>query len=1090
MKRVIIINDFKIFTEAIDCLYEAIVKEEDHRKEEYSAIGVTVPSRIPIQDLDLSQFRQEMLSVHKTLQWRGHNRRLTASQKNKARRVAISGICELIKDEYVGRFWDMYERVIGWPQDNTVYEWIWAKGFDYLQVDLIRSYYRREFVQTLVVESGVPKNRAKEIIEFFEIFWRYFQGQDVHSVIEALSTHGTFSHIPYRDRYRLQALAGNASEFSRAFALAVTKLSKIFEYVSSSAIIAGGQIEDWAKQIHKEVGIDPLSVLRDKEQLKKLYNRLLGIVTPEKIYGILKSKPPGTIAVFPDGEKKRTDTIDEIQLGQYQIDGALFTCQPGINIDQEMLSTFKESTIVEIHNYILVRSYSPIVPTINDQVRKDLVYKSFIKGRDCGYVFCCKKQPGSIIHVRTADNKLDTLLSLGDGFKCYPYLSYRGNYNKGTHNLFLKINSITLISQANQHLPVKFVCSHRGDILHEGIPGKHGRLSCGERSVHISDANPCCLTISATDNAGETIELDNGKAEISYELPEVMLFSPYSHNQIKPRKNGSPFLFGNRRFVLFTLSGRVSSTIELTNCEVDSTCSQGAFEIKSLTWVDQSLPFLIRVSGSDNNRVEWQFEKCFNCNLHINRTTDTIPSSVVYKDNQGNRVSDFDVVMHPVPNQELQGHLFWNFIFNDSLPVKVPFIDLAGGCAEGKSLRIEGSKLEKLLQSIYDPSANGTLEIAICTADETFVSRKIFLFPELHVKLPDIVRDGDDFEVKVNVGKNICFNEVKMKTARGRSRVKVKFERVEDKWRIKEQLFKGQVEVPSMGTTLSIESIPPYCATRFGDRNTGKVEIARDIFKRELEPYDLLIAVPGKKRPEVLINGTKQLCSWAFEIGNLLSLPLSNLKNVEYNENSILVKLPTIEKQFIIKYRLALINLHVEKYLFNGTVLGECSYRGPKGSSIKFQLQALMKDDSRVLVQESILEPNGKVVKNQNIKFSLNEAVNIDDLDYCQLSATLCEEQGTKGHQYGEFWQILPERFIGEEDFDWLKKQIITLIDEGRYFSAKKHLETAEKIVPVAEKKWMTEVKQLITGMIIKESLNKVTSQAVQVLKKEYLFEF
>ena len=124
-----IINSLQEFKELIGRLSDHVAKVRERRLNEYRSAGVMPPSRITFEEIDVREIRDDLLSIKKTLQWRGHNRGLGTVYLDKASLLAFAGICQLVKDRYNGAFWEDYKSLIGWGADITVYNTIWARAF-------------------------------------------------------------------------------------------------------------------------------------------------------------------------------------------------------------------------------------------------------------------------------------------------------------------------------------------------------------------------------------------------------------------------------------------------------------------------------------------------------------------------------------------------------------------------------------------------------------------------------------------------------------------------------------------------------------------------------------------------------------------------------------------------------------------------------------------------------------------------------------------------------------------------------------------------------------------------------------------------
>jgi len=1092
MSEISIINDFDVFREEINRLHEEILSAQNRRVIEYDAVGRTPPARIKFEELDLSRFKKEMLAVHKTLQWQWHNSRLALDAK-KARFVAIAGICELIKDEYVGKFWDLYKKIIGRDKDNTVYEWIWNRGFREAGIEMLGD-ERREFVQTLVMESGVPKTRTSDIISFFVIYWRYLRGKDVFNIIRDLDSDIYFSHIPVKDRSRLRSLAATASEFTRAFALAISRLSTVFEYISVTDDIFCGNIDDWSGQIFKATGINPLTILRDGDQLRRLYNRILGFVSPEKLRRIMEAKPPGTEVTIPDGRRIRTDQYEKILLGQHKVDGALFTCLPALELELPFLESLPVSKVILDGDTVLLRSFSEIIPIIDGSVRSDMVRKLFVAGKNRGDLFYCMKKIAMEISLSTADGLVETMVSGKEGFVCYPYLLYKYTRGKESHSLSARVNSIKLVSADLRHREVHFFCNYDNEPLYKGASDHAGRAVCSERTVLLELPEPGYVDFVAVDGfTGQAFDLQGGEARVILHLTEVMLFSPYSHRQIKPRTSGASFLFGSRRFVLFAAADLTGDSLWFENCKVETTSRLGGYRVNSLVWENQSLPCSIQARMSGGQIITWAFEKCMNFNLYINPKDNSSPAHVVFAKNQRCHPSDFELVLNPFPDQEVGRQLFWNVIVNDSIPLKIPLDNHRTACNGDKSLCISGIDLEKMIQLLWDRESqvNALIEISLCTIDETLAHRRFFVFPNLSVVLPDGVQERDEFSVQVDLGGGNSCQKLLLKNPRGRSKVKIVFEYENGKWQLRPQKFEGRLVVEALETSLGIEAIPPCRAVKFGNREKGKVELPREILKRELESYDLLVVADNQFTPKVIINGKKQKINFSRISEGLWCLPLSSLTGIVQHENEVTILSLGLKESFIVKYRVALVKMTVQqKHLVDRAVTGICSFRGPVASLIKLILTPIFMDGKAGNPVDIVLKPDGNEVYERPFTIALPGSVD-PAVEHYELSAVLTDNSANKqgGHEYGERWEILPESAVTQNDFGYLKDMISEFFESGKPFAAAKYLVVAGKIVPDSELDWFREMEKAVNNMLIRTSLNRVALQIVGVLDKEYLFK-
>lgn len=742
----------------------------------------------------------------------------------------------------------------------------------------------------------------------------------------------------------------------------------------------------------------------------------------------------------------------------------------------------------------ILRSVAEITPVVNGSVRIDLVRKLFVSGKNCGNLFFCVKKIAMEISLRTSDGRVDTVLSGKDGFVCYPYLYYQGNYRKETHTLSVRVNSIRLASAGLKNRDFCFFCDQEKEPLHEGIIDHAGRAACAERSVLLESPEPGDIDFIAADGiTDEVLTLQDGEARVSLPLAEVMLFAPYSHRQIKPRTSGASFLFGSRRFVLYAVTGMLEDSLQFENCEAETISVVGEYLVSNLIWKNQSQPCRIQTRMPGGQVITWDFEKCLHFNLYINRKKDSSPEHVVFREDQGHRPANFELVLNPFPDKDARRKLFWNIIVNNSNPLKITLADCCSDHADDNSLRISGVDLEKMLRPLWDRKSlvNASVEISLCAMDETLVSRRFFVFPSLNVILPEGVRDGEQFPVQVDLGEGNNCRELLLKNPRGRSKIKVRFEYEDEKWQLRRLKFKGRLEIEALETSLDIEAIPPCRAVRFGNRDKGRAEPAREILRRELGPYDLLVAAASQSPPEVTVNGKKQKVCFSRVSKELWCLALAALAGIVKQENQVTIRSPGFEELFTVKFRVALIKIEVLKYLTDRTVIGSCSFRGPVGSHIELSLTPVLRGGALGDPISIFLEPDGNEVCDHSFAMKLPDSAAHESVDHYELTAVLVDNPVADpvGYEYGKRWEFLPESAVSQNDFGYLKERIFELLESRKPFAAAKHLVAARNIVPDSEQDWFRETEKAVNQMLVRTSLNRVASQIAGVLKKEYLFE-
>lgn len=1091
MSEIEFIRELPRFQREITKLHAIVTAAMEKQEAIYKRHGIPVPGRISLEAIDLKDYKEDMLRIHKTLQRRVHNEYLPNIEAKKARLIAIAGICELIKSEYTGKFWEMYENRIGLSQDTTVYNWILEKGFRESGIELINT-NRREFVQTLVRESGIPPERAKGVIDFFEIFWRYLRSSNVSDVIDTLSDDdGSLDHIPKMDRRRLISLSDSASEYREFFELAVTRLQRIFEYIESSDEILGGDIDEWSEKIFRDTGMNPLTVLRNEGQLRKLYNRLLGKVTPDKLRRILAGKPPGTLVVTPEGKEERSDLHKDLQYGKYSIDGAEFICLPDARFDLNDLSwEIPEEEPASKGEFVLLRSNSEIQVTVNGMSRPDLVRPVFWETIRRGHLFACKPSPADLIQIR--NEYVDFRFSGRDGLICYPYLVLIGKRRSRDFDLSIHVNFLRFSSADQKGERCHFCCSHASEPLFQGELNHDGRTSCGERSVRLAEPKPGRILFSAVDPRTSRPFWVNGKrAEIPFFLKEVMLFSPYTGNQIQARRNKRPHQFGSHRFVLFLAATIPLESVEIHNLEIEDEIRKGSYRVLFLRWENQPVPCQISAVVTGDKEYNWKFIRCVNFKLHLNAEETRSTAHVVFTESQGRRPSDFKLVLTPSPGKELARSLFWNAIINNSKPQKTPLNTRANPLPKGP-FRISGTALGDLLEPAWNPDqpGNAKIEISVCSADNVIAGVTFFVFPELEVHLPKGVRENEDFKVDVNLGA-MGTHKVVMKNRRGRSRVKIPLEKSDNGiWHLRGSEFEASLELETLGTHLNLKAVPPYTGIKFGNSETGRIEPARKILKRELPHYDLIIlATADSGNPALEVNGHPVRLHLRSPEPGLWILPMTSLSGILLAENTVRVVSGSTEWSFNIDFRLKLKEMNVNDYVVSDIVNGNISFGGPENSSIELKVTGYTDKARSYSLAGICFRPDGREVDNRSFAIKVDK-VGPDSQVFTryELSAVLID-QGTR-HDFSRKWELFPESALTTRGN---QAEILTEIEElliaGRPYSA---MRIYEKLLEKVESPYSPEITHTgvkVRKAVFAESVSRATLNICNALKKQYLFD-
>ena len=1081
------------FISKVKDLYKNIGVARQNLAIEFKQKGRNIPQRIKFEELNLSEYKDEMLEVHRILQWQKYNKYLD-EYTNQARIVAIAGICELIKDEYIGKFWDLYKKYMDRGATSFVYNWIWEQGFKADGIELIRSEWRREFVQSLVQESGIPRKRNKELIEFFILYWRYFrQFSDIESLINDI-VEGTIdlSYIPPSDRKKLSELTKDAIEYTRAFSNVVSRLTQIFNFIERSDIYSEDLITEKSELIYKGCGVDPYDVLRDQDQLKKLYHRILNLVTPDKLDRLLARQLPGTKIRIPQGIIIRVDEYDQIMFGIHNLGGVKLICAPTLAYTLEELDQLPYNQVIRNSNNVFLKAKSMISVMVNCRNRPDLVRKfySYINEKHSkfsGYIFYCQLKPAMSMELRTEDDEVHETVCELDGTYCVPQLQY--NYRKNKHHLSIHIPGFRIKMEDFANKKIVFLSEYDNESLFELELDDNGIGIYPEQNIILNSPFPGNRKYTVIKKDSLLPLVCHGK-EIEYflNLDEVMLFSKSSQRKLFSKPKGISSRYGGKRFVLFLSSKYERDRVEANNLRILETDICGKYEILEMEWVDKNLP--CQISIGDRN---WEFDRCLEFKLFLNKKEKEKIDFVELNERQSRKTIEFELNLYPVPPEEIKEEIFWNIIVNNGSPYQIRYQSGPRGTQHQNCIRFSGNEIKDLLKPIWDCALDGNarIEIFICNSEGALSGVKFWLFPELEVEVPGHYIDGSEVSIKLQIdqARQEC---VILKDKRGRSKSMLNLNLSTEGWKAIQREYTNTYNINTLGTSIDLKLIPTIFGFRLGSKIKELCEVPRDMLRQELEDYDLITVSHNSEPPELMLNLKKMDLKFKTN-GNISIIPLNQLIPFITEKETILraLKDNLHTTTFKIKYRLNIKNAEIYDHLINGLIMGKISYRGPLGSVVQFNVYSDKIDtDDNVEIVSFEVDCDGQEHENLDFNIDLNTIAFENYESYIVKIKLINEIEDTlQTHDYGESWIIKKDKLLESQDYDYLKSAAISYFDQKKYFEARRFYNFAREVAPELESEWLNIFKNQIKDRIVRLQVNDLVEQVRMALRKEYLIE-
>lgn len=1084
-----IIESFGEFKAEVDRLSDLILKAKDHRKAELLSKGRSVPKRISNEELDLGAYMNEMLSVHKTLQWRGHNQSLGIRKKN-ARAVALAGICELIKAEYIGNFWDIYTKHIGWGANTTCYNWIWEEAFKEAGIDLIlgRGGYRREFVQTLVLESGIPRKGRKTVIEFFILYWRYLRHEnDIEKLIRAI-VEGTInlSFIPGHDARALTHLCISAQEFSKAFSHAIDKLKTVFAYIEESEDVLSGDLAEYAETIYRETGVDIGDVFRGGNQLRNLYERILGLVTPDKLRKILKSTVYGTRIVIPDGTNIRVEEYRNILYGEHRLREATFSCVPTLAYTIADLKNLPFNNVMRDGNDIVLKSRSNIYPVINGRERPDLVSAFYVRGgrghtENCGNIFHGVIYPATTINVSTEDGWVRESFCELDGFYCSPTFQHYYKDNKHNLTLFFPTLRLKAAALANKMISI-YSDGFEGPIFDVQLDEMGFGVSSNQQTI-LPEPHEGIVKIWASDaDSSAPVVINGSSVDIEISAESAMLFPALGNRHFLIRPKNIPSKIGTKQFFLFISKNEEFS---VANMNIIHKGECGSYGVLTIEWGDIEKECRITVG-----KREWVFEHCVDLNLILKKTAPRSLEFVELGEKQGTNLKEFELIIYPIPSEKIKEELFWNVAVNNHDPVRIRYSKGPEGNPDGTGLRFSCKEIVELLGPLWKfaGESSSVIEVALSTSDLAFNGVRFWLFPYIRVLAPPAFRDGDEVILQLQMDRADTTHSIVMRDIRGRSRASLRLEYEDGHWRRLKKEFSGSIEIKRLGASLNFRAVPIVHGVVLGSRSKQEASAIRNLLRKDLSDMDLVVS-PQSSKPPVLKVNEKTAGISATNFADLTTIGLDQICGlIRLRKNKVDLLAGKESVSFTVGLDLNIEEITFRDHLLGEGIVGKVTFIGPEDSSLCF---AILKNPDTASEKE--LEPyeidcDGEFHKDYAINISITQE-DLEDAEILKIKLTLKfdKHHSDEFYSYGETWLAKAQKELDPEDYGIIKDNVISCIREGRYFEAQKYIDMAQDVVSTQDLEWVEQSRAKISKMIRHIQVQSIASQIVSILRKEFL---
>ncbi|GEM_PF-4863425 len=334
----------------IEKIYGEISSREVEKKHMLLQDGIiSETDRVTQECLDYSDLYIELKDIM-ILIFNNYRQLLRTKYKDITIKVYFVALCEMIKQDYNRGMLITFKSALGLPDINTnrYYDLI-GKVSNGVGLELIESKGRTLYEQTYILETGVPKNLVRDVINMFKIYWRYFRNINKIERTDAIRRYlyGKLFEKVYiidpSDEKIFEAYRDCLSEFPEKAFRVMEKLDCIFCEIDKYENFIDLQEESFnrsIKEISLRVGYDITSILRNSD-LRNIYFSYMSLLTISKFKKIILNLGRNEIIVNPRNRSFRAVefNINNIWCGEYIIRNIKYAVviDPVITLD-DMLS--------------------------------------------------------------------------------------------------------------------------------------------------------------------------------------------------------------------------------------------------------------------------------------------------------------------------------------------------------------------------------------------------------------------------------------------------------------------------------------------------------------------------------------------------------------------------------------------------------------------------------------------------------------------------------------------------------------------------------------------------------------------------------
>jgi len=551
---------------------------------------------------------QEMLSVLRQVYRYSPIRRVFFSADKNGRRsrlILLTFMSELIYWEYESSFWrvtyDSFE-VDGTSGDYSWFTSQMVRGYDEQGIPLIETYQGRQYVRTIVLQSGFSRQTVQDMRKF--ILWYFEHNPDLDP--RQLDTSIFESMLEEYDLVGKDEMVDLLREM-------IWDVSRLLRVIHKKSLISTDLRDpEVLEKLAEELGFHPIKDIfgfRDDEDIQELLETLSARINPKRLYSYLVKRAAGRQGdlriTLPSGE-----TVNEISPEKIPLQYGFYRLEPGIG---NVYVVPKESITYSRFEEMIRRSPrsfhrdGPSFAFIHD--KQSFTVLSGTQPEPPPYPYCVDGQKGFFWYGR---QRIGIPLSAHQADKVFDQLD---PYLSTTLSPWLRLNHErtgleVVIPSFTCYIPDHGGATCRLEVNRQPVSDELYLID-QNGFLQLQGSRTFPFTAKSQDIDVFLQRLDDGTmlatARIDWLLQEALLFNGKTRGIIQP---GQKHQGENELYLLLQKRGDYSVEPDV---EIKEIARSGDFHIYRLNWHFEQSSSLKLEAGSS----KWEFQKAFRIDLLV-----------------------------------------------------------------------------------------------------------------------------------------------------------------------------------------------------------------------------------------------------------------------------------------------------------------------------------------------------------------------------------------------------------------------------------------------------------------------------------------